>query len=332
MDTRKANVAVVGISIVDFLGLIEQIPIRGGAAPGSSLEIFPGGAGGTVSTGLSRLGVSASFVGQIGNDYFGQFLLNDFKREGVDTSRLVVSDSHRTGVVFLVTDEDGERTGFEFRNGSADTAVSPQVLDREFISNQDLVYIDGIMLAAKPTESARTALAAAVLADDSDVPLVFDPNLRVASNEISEHMRSVAEAIVALSDIVLVSEFEAQLLTGTAEPKEVAKRLMDIGASYVILKEGPDGCSVLDGKSCVKVPAFKVDAVDTTGAGDAFSVGFMWGILNGHNLKDAAIIGNYVGSLVVQTKGARTSLPRSIPAVEELVKLMESQGRSCRSC
>jgi len=318
MDTRKANVAVVGISIVDFLGLIEQIPHKRRCRPGvESSDLSGRSRPARFQPGCHAWGVSASFVGQIGNDYFGQFLLSDFKREGVDTSRLVVSDSHRTGVVFLVTDEDGERTGFEFRDGSADTAVSPSVLDREFVADQDLVYVDGIMLAAKPTESARTALGAAVLADDCDVPLVFDPNLRVASNEISEYMRSVAEAIVALSDIVLLSEFEAELLTGTAEPREVARRLMDIGASYVVLKNGPNGCSVLDGKSCVKVPAFKVDAVDTTGAGDAFSVGFMWGILKGHSLKDAAMMGNYVGSLVVQTKGARTSFaPVKIPSVE----------------
>jgi len=301
------TVAVVGITVVDFVGHIDTMPIRGGAASGRNLEMFPGGPGGNVSVGLSRLGVSTSFIGQVGHDDFGSFLVGDFRREGVDTSHMTISESLPTGVVFVVADSGGERTAFAFRNGTADTALMPSQVDGNFIGSHDLMFLDGVLLMTHP--SAEAALAAALYSRDSDVPLVFDPNLRLEGYELPQELRDPIRNVIAVSDSVLLSALEARIITGFEVPEDAAASILALGARSVVVKLGSEGCLVADGKRLWNMPSHRVEAIDSTGAGDGFSVGFIWGLLNSNSLHTAATIGNYVGAKVVQRMGARTGLP-----------------------
>ena len=302
------KVAVVGITVVDFVGHIDSMPIRGGAASGRNLEMYPGGPGGNVSVGLSRLGISTSFVGQIGDDDSGGFLADDFRREGVDISHMAISASLPTGVVFVVADSGGERTAFAFRDGSADTGLTRSQVDGDFIGSCDLVFVDGVLLMTHP--SVEAALAAASSAGDSNAPLIFDPNLRLEGYELPQSLRNPVERVISLSHAVLLSALEARIITGSTVLDDAAASILEMGAKSVVVKLGSEGCLVADGKNVWRVPPYSVEPIDSTGAGDGFSVGFIWGLLNTGSLREAAAIGNYVGAQVVSCKGARTGLPR----------------------
>jgi sugar/nucleoside kinase (ribokinase family) len=154
-------------------------------------------------------------------------------------------------------------------------------------------------------------------ANDAGVRVSFDPNIRFhlwdkGEEEIREEVISVAKS----SDIFLPSREEAEFLTGLGV-EDSLEEFLSWGPEIVSIKLGEDGCIVGDGNQVIRAPGIKADAVDTTGAGDGFDAGFIYGLLKGYELEKTALYGNVVGSLVVRKRGAMTSLPY-METVEEL--------------
>lgn len=175
--------------------------------------------------------------------------------------------------------------------------------------------------------SAEAALAAASYSKAGNVPLIFDPNLRVEGYELSKELRQSIREAASLSDVVLLSGLEARIITGHAVPQDAAASVLQMGAGAVVVKLGPDGCLVVDSKDMRHVPAYRVEAIDSTGAGDGFTVGFIWGLLNKGSLDEAASIGNYVGAQVVRFRGARRGLPRLQCVLDYVSTQREHAGR-----
>ena len=225
----------------------------------------PGGAPANVAVAASRLGASAAFVGKVGNDGFGAYLRGVLEQDRVECSGLHTGDAATTMAVVTV-DESGERS-FRFVRG-ADRDLSPAEAEGAS-TGAKLLHFGSVSLTEDPARSAT--LAAVRAAREAGVLVSYDPNYRPAiwcGKE--EQAAEILRRGLALADIVKVSDEEAELLTGERDCARAANCLAQGGVKYAFVTAGNRGCWYAAGGHSGYVPAFSVETVDTTGAGDSF--------------------------------------------------------------
>jgi ribokinase len=255
-----------------------------------------GGSAANTTVGLARLGLKTGFVGKVAADREGKILLNDFKKEGVDVNGVTIAKGGRSGSVMGFVDPKGDRALY----------VDPGVNDQLGINDIELDYVSGAeflhlssFVGDKPFKAQK-----GVLSKVSGVKACFDPGALYARKALD-----VIKPIIQRSYALFPNEIEVKLLTGLGY-KEGAKKLMELGAEIVAVKLGKRGCYVTNGKENHTIEAYKVEAVDTTGAGDAFCAGFIYGLVKGKSLFECGKLGNFVAFRCVSAMGARTGLPR----------------------
>jgi len=296
----KKSVVSVGDANVDLIAPISFFPKRGGEVLTDRLEMRAGGSAANLSVAVSRLGLRSRFIGRVGDDSFGNFLTDEFKKEKVDISQLQVDEEIGTGLTFILVTEDGERTMFGFRG--ANVHLSPDEMEISYIQNADALHISGYSLLRDPQRKA--ALKALDGAKRAEVLVSFDAGVLPAM-KASDFIRSTLKSI----DLLFLNELEATSLVGIKNPEKAASRALKLGPKIVAMKLGKRGCLILTEEEEIHSPAFNVKVVDTTGAGDAFDAGFLAGIIEGWDLKRVARFANAVGALSVMKVGARSALP-----------------------
>lgn len=306
----KALVASVGDANVDFIAPIPFFPKRGGEALIDRLEMRAGGSAANLSVAVSRLGLRSGFIGRVGDDSFGNFLIDEFKKEKVDISQLQVDEEIGTGLTFILVTEGGERTMFGFRGANA--YLSPNEIDMNYIQNADAFHISGYSLLRDPQRKAT--LKALERAKRAGILVSFDAGVLPAM-KAADLLRSTLASV----DLLFLNELEAVSLAGIKNPEKAARHALKLGPKIVALKLGEKGCLVLTEKGEIRSPAFEVRVADTTGAGDAFDAGFLAGVIEGWDLKKVARFANAVGALSVMKVGARAALP-TMGEVEEFLR------------
>ena len=311
MASSVPTVACLGEALIDFVAdeagcdLIDCPGFRKAA----------GGAVANVSVGLARLGVSTAFLGKVGDDAFGRFLERTLRQAGVDTRGMVFDQKHRTGLAFVSLTAEGERDFAFFRNPSADMLHCAEEVPDSLLLGARVFHFGSITLIQEPSRTAT--LDALARAKDQGAIISFDPNLRPPLwPNLAEAREQILEALPS-ADVVKVSEEEAEFLFGPGNLAVQASRLHDQGALLVAITQGAGGSylSALDRHA--EIAPYKVEAVDTTGAGDAFVAALLKGVLN-ENLLDAGAhlpeLGRYAnaaGALACLKKGAIPALPTS---------------------
>jgi len=272
-----------------------------------------GGAPMNTLVGVARLGSTSGAITVVGNDPFGQFLVQELKRNGVDTSCVRAKKGTLTTLAFVANDpETGERTFIFYRkpwvSGTSDSSLSIGDVDFEYIKKAKILHVSGFALSQNP--SRKAVLAAVKHAKKEGVRVSFDPTLRLDVWSSERTIRRFYSQMLKLSDIATFSREEAAFIFRTDNPEKAAKKSLKYGVSTVGIKLGADGALVMtkEGKK-IHVPAFKVKAVDTTGAGDGWNAGLLVGQLKEWNLETCVTIANAVGALVVTKRGAITALP-----------------------
>lgn len=298
-----AQVISLGEALIDFISLESGVSLE--EAPG--FEKCPGGAPANFAVASARLGIPTGFIGKVGDDAFGRFLAGTLEKNGVDVSRVKYSE-FRTALAFVSIAENGERHFMFYRRPCADVMLEEGEIDREYISDARVLHFGTVSLSESPSREAT--LKAVEYARDSGVLVSFDPNIRFhlwpkSRDEIKREVISVARTC----DIFMPSEEEAEFLTGTSV-EGALEEFLSWGPSTVVIKLGERGCIAATKNQVASVPGIKTEAVDTTGAGDGFDAGFIFGMLQGYDLERTGLYGNVVGSLVVRKRGAMTSLPR----------------------
>jgi ribokinase len=257
-----------------------------------------GGSAANTMVGLARLGCKVGFIGKVAGDREGQMLVEDFEREGVDTNGIVQAEHGRSGTVMGFVDDKGERAlyiepgvndAIEFKDTSAEYALRAGFLHLTSFVGRKSFEAQKKLLQALPRE-VRTSL---------------DPGALYARRGMSELL-----PIVERTFVLMPNAGELELLTGEVNYRAGAKVLLKKGVRIVAVKLARKGCYVTDGKESHEIEAFKVKAVDTTGAGDAFDAGFLFGLIKGKSLYECGRIGNFVASRCVMKIGARAGLPR----------------------
>jgi fructokinase len=276
----------------------------------------PGGAPANVAVGLQRLGVSTRFVGQVGNDPFGEWLRETLAREGVDVEYLLQCEDARTTIAFVATRGDGKKDICFYRNPGADALFPVEAIMPALLEGAKVLHCGSVALSEAPCRHAQ--FAAAHLARERGVLVSFDPNWRPSIWRDYELARQLIWEMIALSDVVKVADEEWEFVTGTADVEAGAAKIRDAGPKIVLVTRGGDGAYFNFAGGSGQVEGLEVEVVDTLGAGDAFVAGFLSQLLEYSSLNDALTcekldsalhFANACGALATTISGAIPSLP-----------------------
>ncbi|HEU5143677.1 MAG TPA: sugar kinase [Dermatophilaceae bacterium] len=291
------------MSVPDVLTLGESMVAFRSEAPlslGGAQVTRVAGAESNVAIGLVRLGHSVAWVGRVGADGFGKLILRELRAEGVDTSHAVVDPSRPTGLMF-VEQRTADLTRVEYRrSGSAGSALRREDVEAAVEAGPRLVHLTGITPAL--SSSARECIrwvAEAAAAAGALVSLDVNFRSRLWSRE---QAREVLTPLARHAAYVIASEDELDLVAEGSEV-EAAKALLDRGARAVAVKRGPRGASVHTGVGRVDLPVLAVTAVDPLGAGDAFSSGYLSGVLDGLEAVESLRRGVATGAFAASSRG-----------------------------
>lgn len=285
----------------------------------------PGGAPANVAVAAARLGAEAGFVGSVGKDLFGDFILRALESEGVDTSGVRRCEPPtRTSLAFVEIAEDGDRSFTFYRSDpAADELLSPEDITQQVLRGVSFVNFGSIPLIKEPSRSAIRA--AAELASELNVSVAFDVNLREHLWESLDAAREAVDPLLDLSTIVKMGHDELEPLLGTADVDEAATAMLDRGVPLVLVSLGVEGAFYATREFRGRVEAFEIEAVDATGAGDAFLAatlahldGLPMDSWDEARLSEAVRRGSAAGALACMDYGAMQALPTR----EELEKFM----------
>jgi len=273
--------------------------------------MFKRGWGGDTSNfavAVARLGHSVGYMCRVGDDDFGRCLLEMWKKEGIDTTHVIVEKGGYTGIYFIALLEGGRHEFVYYRKDSAASHFSPDDIDPEYIKQAKVFHTSGITQAISRS-CCEASFKAIKIAKKNGVLVSYDPNVRLKLWPIN--LASVIiESTIRMVDVVLPSMEDAKLILGCSDPEEAADRLLKLGPKIVVIKLGERGCFVASRKERFFVPGYKVNVIDTTGSGDAFDGAFIVKVLEGADLYDAALFANIVGALTATGYGAVEPIPK----------------------
>jgi len=256
-----------------------------------------GGSAANTIVGLARLGCRVGFIGKVSCDREGKMLLEDFRKEGVDTNGIILSKHDRSGTVMGFVDEKGERALY-VDSGVNDT-IEFKEIKKEYAFQTNFLHLTSFV-GEKSFQIQRKLVE--IL--PKKIKLSLDPGELYARKGLATLAPIITRAFVLMPNLS-----ELELLTDMAHYRKGAELLLKKGVEMVAVKLGSKGCYVTDGKESHLIEAFKVKVVDTTGAGDAFCAGFLYGLISGKSLYECGKLGNFVASRCIMKMGARLGLP-----------------------
>ena len=313
------DVTALGEILIDFT------PCGKSEAGQRVFEQNPGGAPANVLACLNKCGKKTAFIGKVGNDMHGQFLVDVLKDSGICTDGVVVDDNVFTTLAFVALSDSGERSFSFARKPGADTCLTKEELKEEIIRDSKVFHIGSLSLTTEPAKG--TTFRALEIAKEAGCMISYDPNYRAPLWDSKEAAVEGMRSVVSYVDVMKISDEETVLLTDMEEPEAAAKKLVDMGVSVVAVTLGAEGALVCTNEGSIVVPGFKADMVDTTGAGDSFWGGFLKCLLEtgkrpeNISLQEAAEFaryGNAVASLCVEKRGAIPAMPSTEEIKERL--------------
>jgi len=309
LKKQQRGVVVVGSANVDMVAKVPRLPKEGESIRGDSLSIVYGGKGANQAVSLARLGARLQFVCCIGKDYFGKCMKKSFRTEGISTAAIKESSDAFSGTALIFVDKDGKNSIVVIPGANHD-------LKPEDILKQKRLFREGEIFLTQLELLPETIETAIIQAKESGLVTVVDAG----------PPREISKQIFPYIDVLSPNETETEFLVGKKPEtkkdfKECAEKLLDMGVQSVVLKLGVRGCYYYDGSDELFLPGFKVDVVDTTAAGDAFTsaLALAWGQAS---LDEVLQFANAAGALACTKFGAQPSMPR----LDEVLKFLRSNG------
>ena len=321
------KVISIGEALIDF------IPHEKGRAL-QDVDNFlrvPGGAPLNVAAAVSKLGGKSQMLTKLGMDGFGDSILSQIIPLGVDVSRISRTNEANTALAFVSLREDGERDFSFYRNPSADMLLSKDEIIAEDFNERDILHFCSVSLIDAPIKEAHRR--AIEIAEEKSVLISFDPNVRLPLWKTPEECQKAIREFLPLANIVKISDEELEFITGVSDEEAALNWLLQGNVEVVIYTKGTNGAEFITKNKRVFSPSFKVEAQDTTGAGDSFIGSFLYQVAQGEytleqliNLDDSKIkeiltFSNATAALTVCKKGAIGALPRK----EEVLALVKER-------
>ncbi len=294
---KKPKIAVVGSSNTDMVIKVHKLPAPGETVMGGDFLMAAGGKGANQAVGAARLGADVTFIARVGADVFGEKAIENFKKEGINTDYIVVDQNSPSGVALIFVDENAENVIAVAPGANNNLAVQDVVAAKEIIEKADVLLLQ----LEIPLDTVHYA---AQLAAKSGVKVILNP----------APAQKLSQDLLASVSVLTPNESEAEILSGVEvkdenSAKEAAEFLLEKGVSNVIITMGSKGAALYYENQFVQIPSKKIEAVDTTAAGDAFNGALAYALGSGNTLPEAVKFANYVGALSATKMGAQPSMP-----------------------
>jgi ribokinase len=306
------EIVVIGSLNMDLVVRVEKMPKIGETIRGGDLLTVPGGKGANQAAAAALLGNKVRLVGRVGKDEFGSALIANLKQFGVVTENILQDETSATGTAMITVDEQG--SNFIVISPGANGKVVPD----------DLIKVEHLIKSAKllvlQLEIPLSVIECAVqIASHSNIPIILNPS----------PVMELPKVLLGMIDYLILNEIEASTISGMnvcdlASAEVAGKQILGQGVKHVVVTLGGAGSLLVTHESVNHIPVLKVDVIDTTAAGDAFTGGFATGLIRGFSLVESVRYGNCTGAIAVTRKGAQTSLP-SREAVDELFRSARHQ-------
>jgi len=300
------KIVVVGSSNTDMIVKSARIPQPGETILGGEFSTAAGGKGANQAVAAARAGGNVTFIARIGNDMLGKQALVRFKKDGIDTTHVFNDNSAPSGVALIMVSESGENSISVASGANANLNPDDIKRSKSKIEEADIL----LMQLESPIETIQTA---AEIAKSSGIKVILNP---APAQELSSEL-------LASIDIITPNETETEILTGikvnTEEDLDNAvDKLLATGITTVLITLGSKGVLIAQENMNKIIPAYKVEAVDTTAAGDVFNGAFAVALANGLSLEEAVYFGNAAASISVTRLGAQPSAPMKSEIEEKL--------------
>jgi ribokinase len=293
------NAEVIGFGALncDKIFQVDDLARPGRETGIISAKSEPGGSAANTIVGLTRLGIKTGFLGTVGNDRKGSLLLEDLKREGVDLQGIIKADG-ATGTALIFIDSCGERAIY----------ILPSVNDTFITTNHDYAKKANILHLSSFTgiDQLRMQISYVSQLRSKQTKISFSPGniyVKLGLNEL--------KPLIERSFVLFLNKEEANALTGTSEIEDVAS-FLDLGTKIVAVTLGDRGSYVVTRNKSLNLPPYNSKINDTIGAGDAFAAGFLFGQLNGKDLNESGLYGNFMASKSIAELGSRKGLLRDL--------------------
>jgi fructokinase len=313
----------IGEALIDFIPNQKGIALK----DVNGFEKAPGGAPANVAAAVSKLGGKSAFLGKLGEDSFGDFLIEVLNQVGVDTNYIKRTKEANTALAFVSLKQDGNRDFSFYRNPSADMLLKEDEIEEEWFSKGDVLHFCSVDLIEAPVKYAHIKAIDSIIKKGGIVS--FDPNVRLPLWDNPEDCRKTILEFIPLAHILKISDEELEFITGIKDEKSALESLFKGNVKVVIFTRGSEGADIYTKNYEVRVSGTKVSAVDTTGAGDAFIGAVLYKLID-KNIRPEELtredaeellgFANGVGALTCMKKGAISALP-TIKQVKEFLNI-----------
>ncbi|MDF2590546.1 MAG: ribokinase [Clostridia bacterium] len=294
----NSKITVFGSFVVDLMGRSPHLPVPGETVKGSIFKMGAGGKGFNQAVAAHKAGADVTMITKLGRDTFANVALDTMKELGMDTGHLFYNETEGTGIALIIVDENTSQNEIVVVSGSCNT-----------ITKEDIKTVEDVIKASK-----YVLLQFEVNADANERVINFahENGVKVVLN--TAPVQPIEDSLLAKVDIVTPNEVEAEALTGICvdsleAAKKAAKVFFDKGVKEVVITLGSRGVFISSNGREEIVPSFKVDAIDTTGAGDAFNGGFLAALAEGKDVWEAARFASALAALSVQRLGTTPAMP-----------------------
>ncbi len=301
---------VIGEALIDFIPLETGIKLK----QVSGFIKSPGGAPANVAACVKRLGGEAQIITKLGEDAFGDFLLDKMNAVGIDCSSVYRTDEANTALAFVSLMENGERDFSFYRNPSADMLLQEDEIKYEWFNAGDILHFCSVDLIDAPVKRAHDK--AISYAKEKNMLISFDPNVRLPLWKDHKLYKEVINEYIDKADILKISDNELAFITGIEDKDKAINSLLP-RVKLLLYTKGADGAEIYYAGKIVEHSGFAVKALDTTGAGDTFIGTFIFSILmnaKGLEMSESEIarfaeFSNGAAAIVTSRKGAIDVMP-----------------------
>ncbi len=293
----RPKIVVIGCLHTDFTVKVKTIPRIGESVLGKSFKRSPGGKGANQAIAAARLGANVTLIGRVGADVFGKELIKNLRENGIDTKYIIEDSETYTGLALIMVDEDGDNI-LAVASG-ADMRIRKEDIDRA----EEIIKLSDILLIQLETPLQIVEYA---------INIAFNEGVKVLLNPAPA--QKLSKDLLKKVYVLIPNEKEAELLSNVKikdlnSSKISAKKLLENGTENIVITLGKNGSIIATKEETVHITGLNVNAIDTTGAGDAFCGALAVALSSGKELKEAVIYANYAGALATTKIGAQEALP-----------------------
>lgn len=321
---KKYDLILLGRIAIDFNPLDYYKTL----AESETYRKYVGGSPANIAVGLSRLGKQCGFFARVSDDRFGEFAVDYFRKEGIDTSHIRTCENGESlGLTFTEILSHEKSSILMYRNGIADLSLSPEDIEEAYLVQAKAILISGTALAASPSREA--ALKAVALAKKNGIKVIFDIDFRPYNWKNQDEIGVYYSTVARDSSIILGSREEydltEQFLELDGSDSSSAGYWCGRQASIVVIKHGKEGSTAYtkDGRS-YSIRPFPVNALKGFGGGDGYASGFLYGLFEGMDIMDCLELGSASASMLVASHGCSPDMP-SIEELKQFIKEKKEQ-------